>query len=169
MNFEEAIKTAIELEESIRDIYRENAKNLKSEIAANVFNLLADEEAGHVKFLYRKLEQWEESGAVTLETLETALPNKELIEQQLEESGYRRDVADIDNEVALFKQALEMETNISKFYREMVTVLPENEVKLFRDFLAIEECHEAVIQAEISSAIGSGVWFDIMEFDQEAG
>lgn len=169
MNFEETLITAIDLEEKIRNIYQENAEKLKSPIATKVFTMLAEEENGHVLYLKRKLEQWKRSGQISEERMRSALPDKALIENQLRDSGYTSDTVNSDEEVSIFKQALEMEIKISKFYRGLIPSLPDDKKMLFQDFVEVEECHEAVIQAEISSAVGSGVWFDFMEFDQEAG
>lgn len=169
MNFEEAILTALELEERAKQIYLEKADELKSAIATNIFTMLAKEEQGHIDYLNKQLAYWKETGEVNDEKLESAFPQKAFLEEKLEGLVKKTDPADADNEVAIFKMALEIEIKISKLYRELVATLPENTRFLFEGFLEIEECHEAIIQAEISSAVGSGVWFDIMEFDQEAG
>ena len=43
------------------------------------------------------------------------------------------------------------------------------EKKLFARFLEIEAGHQAIVEAEISSVKGLGVWFDMDEFRLEAG
>ena len=169
MKLEEALKIAIEMEENVQAFYQNNASIFKSQIASKIFQTLAEEEQGHVDYLKRRQEKWLESGEIDAETLSSVIPNKDLIENQIEELIKIGDQADVESEVDVFKQAQKLELEISAFYKQLVQQLPAPDRYLFEGFLQIEECHEAILQAEISSAIGSGVWFDFMEFDQEAG
>jgi hypothetical protein len=43
------------------------------------------------------------------------------------------------------------------------------EKELFSRFLEIEKGHQAIVEAEMNSVSGLGVWFDMEEFDLEAG
>ena len=169
MKLEEALKTAIKMEENVQAFYQNNASTFKSPIASKIFQTLAEEEQGHVDYLKRRQEKWLESGEIETETLNTVIPDKDLIENRIKELTKINDRADVENEVDVFKQAQKLELEISTFYKQLIQELPAPDRSLFEGFLQIEECHEAIIQAEISSAIGSGVWFDFMEFDQEAG
>lgn len=169
MKLEEALKTAIEMEENVQAFYEKNASTFKSKIASKIFQTLAEEEQGHVDYLKRRREKWLESGEIETETLNSIIPDKDLIENQLKEITKISDQADVDNEVDVFKQAQKLELEISAFYKQLVKELPDPDRSLFEGFLQIEECHEAILQAEILSAVDSGIWFDFMEFDQEAG
>ena len=60
-------------------------------------------------------------------------------------------------------KALEAERKTSDFYRRMVAELPAEGQKLFERFVAIEDGHLAIVQAEMDSLTGTGAWFDIME------
>jgi hypothetical protein len=51
----------------------------------------------------------------------------------------------------------------------MVGELPAEGQSLFARFLEIEEGHMAVVQAEIDNVNQLGFWFDLKEFDLEAG
>ena len=41
--------------------------------------------------------------------------------------------------------------------------------RLFERFVAIEEGHQAIVQAEIDCVSGSGFWFDTSEINLEMG
>ncbi len=169
MKLEEALKTAIEMEENVQAFYQKNASTFKSKIASKIFHTLAEEEQGHVDYLKRRYEKWLETGEIDSETLDSVIPDKDLIQNRIEELTKINDQADVNDEVEVFKKAQKLELEISAFYKQLIQELPAPDRALFEGFLQIEESHEAIIQAEISSAIGSGVWFDFMEFDQEAG
>jgi hypothetical protein len=51
----------------------------------------------------------------------------------------------------------------------MVRELPVEGQNLFSRFLEIEDGHGAIVQAEIDSVKRMGFWFDLKEFDLEAG
>ena len=49
----------------------------------------------------------------------------------------------------------------------MVRELPEEEGRLFANFLKIEENHLATVQFELDYLANTGYWFDFAEFDLE--
>jgi hypothetical protein len=51
----------------------------------------------------------------------------------------------------------------------MVAELDSTGQQLFERFIAIEEGHQTVVQAEIDSLSGFGFWLDFREFSPEAG
>jgi len=59
MDLEKAIKTALELEIKIRDIYLEGVQSIQNEAGRRIFQILADDEQYHVDYLEHKLEQWQ--------------------------------------------------------------------------------------------------------------
>jgi rubrerythrin len=62
-----------------------------------------------------------------------------------------------------------VEIQASNFYKEMVGKLDGAGQQMFARFVEIEEGHLAIVQAEINAVNGLGYWFDIAEFDLEAG
>lgn len=66
-------------------------------------------------------------------------------------------------------QARAAEKETSALYRQMVLELPPEGQALFGRFLEIEDEHVTVVQAEIDSVSQMGFWFDLREFDLEAG
>ena len=82
MTIEEAIKTAIEFEIKIRDLYSEAAGAVDDEVGKRIFTTLGDDEQHHVDYLNSKLEQLRNTGTITVERLESAIPSKKIIDQQ---------------------------------------------------------------------------------------
>jgi rubrerythrin len=168
MDLGEAIKTAIALEDKIVDVYGKYADKFSSPVGNKIFKLLGEEEEGHVAYLKSKLVEWEKSGKVTVDDLKTIVPDKEAIKANVKKHKAAAKQADINDEIEVFKKALDMEMEASAFYRDLVGKLAPEDQKLFQRFLEIEEGHEAIVKAEIDNARGLGFWFDFQEFDLES-
>lgn len=169
MNVEEALKTAIEYETRVTAVYRDACGKLEDPVGQRIFKMLAKEEEGHVAYLKSRLEQWQKDGAITLEGLETAIPSREAIEKAVSELKTDVERKPVDLEIELLNQALDIEKKTSAYYEKLVAEIPGEEKKLFARFLEIEVGHQAIVEAEINSVKGLGVWFDMEEFRLEAG
>ena len=171
MTIEEAIKTAIVYEKKVHKSYVDAARRTKNEIAQKVFRTLAQEEMGHVTYLESRLVEWQRTGQLSPEKLETVLPSAERVQAGL--ARMRSQVAQRKGsqapELDSLRQALAAEDETSSFYRQMVRELPTAGQELFSRFLEIEDGHAAIVQAEIDSVNRMGFWFDLEEFDLEAG
>lgn len=168
MNTEKAIKTAIEYENKVKEVYLEAVRVSKNEIGKKVFQQLADEEQGHIDYLNSRLEQWQKTGKITAEKLKSTIPTKSKIEEGVKKLEANLKKPDAYGEVQMLGKALNVEIETSKFYKEMVDSLDGEEKKMFTRFLEIEDGHLALVQAEIDSLTGMGVWFDSIEFNLEA-
>ncbi len=170
MNVEKAIRTAIEYEHRVRGVYDEAAEKAGDPVGRRVFTTLRDEEHGHVAYLENCLLTWLEKGIVTGEGLQTVVPSLGTIRAGIDR--LRSEVEPrgaSEAEVALLRRALEVEVETSRFYADLVLVLPPEGRKLFQRFVEIEGGHQAIVQAEIDSVTGLGYWFDFQEFKLEAG
>ena len=163
MTIEEAIQTAINLENKVRDVYVGAADKIADPIGKRVFNGLAKEEQGHVDYLEECLSQWRQTGKVSPGTLETAVPSQEVISEAAGRASASVAGKNRGTELEFLGQALDAERNTSSFYRKMVAELPSDGQKLFEQFVTIEEGHQAIVQAEIDSLTGTGAWFDVLE------
>ena len=168
MLIERAIKTAIEYEEKVRDVYQRAAKTSTDRVGRRVFQMLADDEANHVLFLQHQLGMWLSDKKITPEELKIAIPDpremtatEHKLEAALAPSARRE-------ELALLEKAREVELETSSFYERMVKELPDEGKALFQRFLAVEENHLNVVQYEIDSLTGNGFWMGWQEFDMEA-
>jgi len=168
MNIEEAIKTALQYESRVVNVYREAMDKAQDPTGQKVFKALSDDEMKHVAYLKDKLEEWKKTGHVTPSRLNTVIPSRDKIEAAVK--TLRGQVAaPPENEIRLLRQALQVEVETSGFYQKMVRELPSEGQKLFERFVEIEEGHKAIVQAELDSVSGSGFYFDMPEFNLEAG
>jgi rubrerythrin len=144
MNIEEAIKTAIEFENKVRDVYKEAENQATDSTGKHVLRALAKEEQDHIDYLDSRLKEWQK----------TKIHDKEKHHS---------------SELRMLRNALEVETETNEFYKRMVKELSEEGQKLFSRFVEIEEGHKAIVQAEIDYVSGPGYWFDFREFDLAGG
>ena len=172
MELDQAIRTAIEYVAGVHRTYQEAMQRASDVKARRFFEVLRDEEMSHLKYLRERLEEWTRDGKIQVAELDTAVPSREAIDLSLQElrrelvpgsAPKGRHMAELD----LLRQALTAETETSNFYKEMVSTLEGDGRALFRRFVEIEEGHQAIVQAEIDSVNGLGVWFDTMELSLE--
>ncbi len=170
MEIEEAIQTSIKYETKVRDVYKDAVQSAEDSIGKRVFNVLVQEEEHHLQYLEKKLEELKNTGAVTVEGLETHIPQREKIDDEVNKLKAKLEPSESDRkyhnvELQSLKKALEIEIETSEFYNKMVSELPEDGKALFRRFVEIEEGHKIIVQAEIDAVSGLGYWFDMPEFD----
>jgi rubrerythrin len=168
MDVEQAIKTAIEYENKVRDVYKEAINKAGDDIGRRVFKALADEEQHHVDYLNSRLEIWQKQGRLDYGKLDTTVPAKSVIASGLEKLRGHMKEANRGAELQMLNRALDVEMETSNFYKKMVAELKAEPQKMFARFLEIEEGHQAIVKAEIDALTGMGVWFDFVEFDLES-
>ena len=167
MTVEEAIKTSIEYETRVRDVYVEAVNGVNSDEGKRLFQLMADEEQRHVEYLGVKLDQWSSDGTVTSDGLTTAIPSVAVIEQGVDTLREKVGGKPGTVELQFLGKALSVERETNDFYQRMVDELSGEAKGLFQRFLEIEDGHLALVQAQIDQATGSGYWFDVREFTLE--
>ncbi len=170
MDLEEAIKTAIEYETRVRNVYLDAEEKATNPVGKRVFKVLVSEEQRHLEYLESRLDEWSKTGAITIESLDTVLPSADEIESEINKLKNRIDIDQSDKrytdvELQMLKKALEVEDETSNFYIRMVDELPDDGKKLFKRFVEIEVGHKAIVQAEIDAVTGMGFWFDMPEFN----
>ena len=167
MTVEEAIRTSIEYETRVRDVYVEALQAAEKEDGRRLFQLMADEEQHHLDYLQGKLKQWGSDGTVTADGLKTALPSGEVIEKNVDKLRDNMGGKPGTVEIQFLRTAHAVERETCDFYERMVDELPAEARELFRRFLEIEEGHLALVQAQIDFVTGTGYWFDVREFNLE--
>lgn len=167
MTLEEAIKMALEYENRVRDTYFEAARQATDSLSQRVFQVLGNEEQGHVDYLNSRLKEWQSTGQVTAERLDTIVPSPNVIELGVARLDSHMQKVDRGSELAMLSKALQLEIETSDFYRRMVEELGE-EGKLFARFQEIEDGHRAIVQAEIDYLNRTGFFFDFQEFKIES-
>jgi rubrerythrin len=169
MTLEEAIVSALDFENRVRDYYSRAADMTDDPTGKKVFEVLAEEEQGHVDYLQNRLEQWRKTGKISAPVLATTLPKAEWLKEgkiRMKAVAFNRDYS---NEIALLKDSAKLEDEVSELYKKLVSELDGIEAAMFRRFLEIEDGHTAIVQAEIDALQQDGFWFNLREFDLEAG
>ena len=167
MNVEEALKTAIEYETELRDIYFEAADAEDDEKGRQFFQSMGKDEQGHLDYLNDRLKQWQDTGKISAEKLKSAVPSQEVIERH---SAGIKSLAEKDSrglKSQMLSRALKMEIKTSEFYQKMVDMLPAEAQQMFARFLEIENNHIRTIEFELDYISKTGYWFDVKEFDME--
>ncbi len=167
MTLEKAIKTALEYENNVRDVYRDAIKKVTDETGRKMLEVLAQDEQHHVDFLNAKLDEWKKSGKITAEKLETTVPPKRSIEEGVSKLEKRMSDRDFGVERELLKKIVDVEYETSEFYKSVIGDLDDEGQKMFERFVEIEEGHLAVVKAELDYLTGSGYWFDFNEMNME--
>ena len=169
MTLEEAIKTALEYEFKIRDIYLDGVKRIDDQAGKKIFQNLADDEQRHVDYLEYKLKEWGETGKITPGNLESTIPPRDVIQKEAAKlrSQIQKDERGLKQQ--MLSKALEMEIETSRFYQEMADQLPRDGQSLFARFLEIENNHIEAVHFELDYVGHTGYWFGFEEFDMESG
>ncbi len=167
MTLEEAIKTAIDYETRIRDLYSGAARDASDEYGRRLFQTLSDDEQRHIDYLNHKLHQWQTAGFVTADLLESAVPSREVLEQEIGKLRSTMSVEDRGQKQQMLSKALKLEIETSTFYQEMVDRLSDEGRQMFARFLEIENGHIDVVQFELDFVSKTGYWMGFKEFDME--
>ncbi len=167
MTIEQAIKTAIEYETRIHDIYRDAAEKVEDLAGKRILKVLADDEQHHIEFLKDRLRLWKKTGKLSESKLESAVPLVQNIQKETEKVRSQMPAQDRINEKEILRKALKAEIETSKFYQQMVDETSEEVQRMFARFLEIEENHIAAVQFELDYISQSGYWLDFKEFDME--
>jgi rubrerythrin len=165
MNIEQAIQTAIAYETKVSEAYAQAAGRVQDPAGRRIFEVLTEEEKGHLAYLNHKLEQLRQTGHVTPDALETAIPSRQKIEAAEQSLQAKMAAIDPDNDLQMLEQALQLEIETSGFYQRMVRELPPEGQQFFARFVEIEEGHVAIVQAEMDHIAKSGYWFNFREVD----
>jgi len=170
MKLDEAIKTAIEYEGKVHKTYLEAMEKATDEIGKRVFKVLCDEEKRHLEYLNERLNEWKNTGEITVAELGTSIPDKQAIKtgiDKLRQSVTTKAGAEYDTELEMLRRALQVEVETSEYYKRMVAEMDDVGQALFARFVEIEEGHQMIVQAEIDTVSGLGFWFDSREFSLE--
>jgi rubrerythrin len=169
VTIEEAIKTAIDYETRVGAIYGDAVKQAVDSTGKRVFGLLAEEEGQHLRYLKDRLKEWQQMGKITPEKLQTAVPSREAIMAEAGKLKTHMPNKPRGTELSLLTKARDVETETSNFYKRMVAELSDEGQQMFAYFVRVEEGHLALVQAELDALSGLGFWFDMPEFNLEAG
>ena len=167
MTIEEAIKTALEYETKVRDIYKEAADKVSDPAGQRILTMLRDDEENHIHYLKSRLKLWKKTGTLSVEKLSTIIPPPAVIQKETEKVASHMPQVLKTGEKEILSRALKAEIETSNFYQQMVDEMSGEGQQMFARFLEIEEGHIAAVQFELDYVMKSGYWFDFKEFDME--
>lgn len=167
MELEAAIKSALEFENRIRDLYVEAVTCTDDPAGKKIFRTLADDEQRHVDYLESRLGEWRERGEITARALDSVVPDKAAVQKEVAalQSKIREDTRGLKQQ--MLARALEMEIETSRFYKELVDQVSDDHRPMFARFLEIEENHIEAVQFELDHLSKTGFWYGFEEFDME--
>ena len=164
---EEAIKTAINYETKIRDIYLEGAEAVGDDAGRRFFKAMGSDEQSHLDYLNQLLVQLQKTGKLSAARLESAIPSREEIEREADVIQSQMAQDDHGLKQQMLSKALKVEIETSAFYRKMVADMPAEGKPIFARFLEIEDNHIHAVQFELDYIAKTGYWFNFKEFDME--
>ena len=167
LTLDEAIDTALEYENNVRDMYKEAATQATEESGRKFFEKMAKEEQVHVTYLKARKKEWTEKGKLNVVPVKTATPTRDRIDEGLGQLAHKLKDYDWTLELELLRKARQMESETGSFYKRMVRELSEDGAALFSGFLAIEDAHYDLVQSQIEALEGGGFWFNTQEFTLE--
>ena len=167
MTLEEAIRTAIEYETKIRNVYQEAEAAVDDEAGKRIFEALGNDEQQHIDYLQHRLEQLQNTGKIDPAKLESVIPSREIVNREAArvKSLVAKDFHGVRQQ--MLSKALKVEIETSDFYQKMVDELPAEGKALFARFLEIENNHINAVRFELDYMSKTGYWFDFKEFDME--
>ena len=123
MTIEEAIKTAIEFETRIRDIYQEATAAVEDEVGKRIFETLCNDEQHHIDYLQHKLRQLKDIGTIVPERLDSVVPSQDVVNREAEKikSLVAKDFLGIRRQ--MLSRALKMEIETRYLFHRSVDLM----------------------------------------------
>ncbi len=167
MDIREAVETAMQYEQRIRDLYGEAARKANLPQAKRFFQMLSDDEQSHFDYLAGQLKAWDEEGKLEPRPISSDVPRLADVDAASVPVSERLSEEDRDDLKQVLSKALKAEVETSDFYRKLTEEFTDEAKTMFSGFLAIEENHVAAVEAELNVLTGSGFFFDVREFTME--
>ena len=169
MELEAALKSALEFENRIRDLYLEAVAGTDEPAGKKIFQALADDEQRHVAYLESRLAEWRQTGAISAERLESTIPDRAAIQKEAGRLQAKLGQESRGLKQQMLSKALETEIETSRFYEDLVgQVAAADHRAMFARFLEIENNHIDAVQFELDHVTQTGFWYGFEEFDMEA-
>lgn len=167
MNIEDSIKTAIEYESKVCELYKQAQLEMREETSSRLIKAIYRDEQFHVQYLKDKLREYQKNGSLQQDEIKSVLPSKEEIDREIHRLKTNMKERTLGDKKKVLAKLLKAEIETSRFYRQMVEALPDEGKALFSRFLEIEDAHIALVQAELDYYGNTGFWFDNKEIDME--
>ena len=167
MELEAAIRSAIEYEKRVCDIYKEAEQELPEGTRNRLVNALYKDELFHVRYLEAKLDQCQREGQVIVNKIKQNVLPKWDVKEEASKIREHMSEKDLGDKKRILSKILKAELETSAFYRNLFNEIPDEGKELIAHFLEIEDTHVTLVQAELDLYSHTGFWFDNKEFDME--
>ena len=168
MQLESALTSALVFENRIRDLYLEAVAGTDDPAGQKIFQALADDEQRHVDYLESRLAEWRKTGAISIERLDSIIPDKATIQKEASRLQSTLNQESRGLKQQMLSKALETEIETSRFYEHLVGQIAADHRAMFARFLEIENNHIEAVQFELDHVTRTGFWYGFEEFDMEA-
>ena len=149
---------ALDFERKHQDFHLKKAQESENQRLKSVFELLAEEEAKHIKIV-KKLKENKKIGQIDSEILPKAKKMMEQITSELPSNSLSKEQVDI------YKKAKEMEKKSHKFYKEKSEETDNEQVsKVFKQLAKEEAKHENLMNNLIELTNKPNTWLDDAEW-----
>lgn len=153
----EILKTAILLERRGKAFYSQVANQAKDEDVKKFFQLMADEEDDHIRYLTEQFSHYTE----TKEFKQVSLPKEEFTEdEQILSEKVKEKISAASYEASAIAAAIDFETRAVKVYSQQAENATDPEEKKFYEWLAEWEMGHHKVLHELDEDLKSRVWED---------
>ena len=162
------LKNAVKLEKNGLKNYLRYARQTQDLAGKNMFIILANDEFDHMNLLEGIIEKMEKDESlqeikIDHSVIENVIPN--LRNKDVQTKG-----TEGQDQLSALRVAVDLERDSIKLYETIRDKADDPEVKrIAQRLVEMEDSHYQLIQAEIDSIMGIGMWFGFREFDLNAG
>lgn len=161
------LKTALEYEKKIRDLYSSAIAIIDDERGKRIFKTLADEEQSHVDFLEQGIDNLEGGKDISMKGFTTMIPDTEDILKNVESMKITIPEHMLGDVKRVLDSALKLEIETTEYY-EKAFASAEGEIKeILGKFVIIEQRHTDVVRFELDNALNNGFWLGFPEMSME--
>ena len=163
----EALQVALDTEKKGYRFYKIAAKSSKDPKGKEVFEHLANDEIEHMGVIATMFE--------SLTNNETWMTYEEAVEKYGETPNEKIIFPDVPDEaqegfddLLALEEALEFEKKAVQFYTDQARKADAEKARIFyQSLIEIEESHVQIVQAELDSLMGTGIWLGFQEISLE--
>ncbi len=163
------LKTALEYEKKIRDLYTTAISIIDDERGKTIFRTLADEEQSHIDFLEQSIEQLKNDEKLIYDQLTTSIPDTEFILKSIESMKIKIPEQMLGDIKQVLSSALKLEVETTEYYQQAFESTDGDIKTVMGKFVEIEQRHTDVVRFELDYASHNGFWLGFPEISMEVG
>ncbi len=153
------LKEAILLERRGKAFYTSVAEKTDSEAAKKIFEMMAEEEEEHIKFLSKQFIHYTKTNEFLKNEKPAENPNEETVLRILTED-VKKQISAASFEAAAISAAMDFETKAVKIYSERAVESTDvNEKELYQMLADWEKTHHLLLH-KLNEELKEEVWFD---------